>query len=100
MRKQNAIRHGWWAAAYGALIAIPYLFFKDWLLVGSLALLHLSVFPVVYNIKAGLPAFFLSKTTTALTDRLMVWIGLTSTEIVNFLALAGSILLLILSIKQ
>lgn len=91
------INHPLWAAFYCLVCTPMYLFFKDWYLVGSVLLLHLSVFPVAYNRYADQPAFNLSKTSTAITDRLMVRAGLKSTEIVNIAAFFFSTSLLVIS---
>ena len=103
LTKENSkILHGVWGFIYALICAIPFLIvdfnFKAVELYISLVLLHLSVFPVVYNSFMELPPFNLSKTTTALTDRFMVYIGLKNTAIVNIGAFIVSITLLILSI--
>jgi hypothetical protein len=69
-----------------------------WWFIGSILLLHLSVFPVAYNRLAAPSTFYLSKTTTALTDRIMSWLGMKSTEWVNIGAFILSIGLLIKTI--
>ena len=106
-QKKNAtyksIKHGWWGLAYCLLMSVAVVFVHNValiLLLISIALLHLSIFPVVYNSCQNLPTFNLSKTSRALTDRLMVKLGLKDTAAVNIVALLISIALLILSIYK
>lgn len=94
---KKQIEHFWWGLFYGALCAPMYWPGGVWF-VGSVLLLHISVFPVFFNRASDLPAFHLSKTSTAITDRIMVWLGLTSTEWVNIGAFILSIGLLIKTI--
>jgi hypothetical protein len=91
-----AIRHGWWGLLYAGLCAIPVVWSHSWYEYGSLILLHLSIFPVTYNLASGISMFNLSKTSTAITDRLMVWTGLKDTEVVNISAMVASGILLII----
>lgn len=92
------IEHFWWAAGYGIPCGVIWYISRSWLEVGSLALLHISIFPVAYNHFAEQPAFHLSRTSKAFSDRFMVWIGLKSTEAVNIPAFALSIALTIIQI--
>jgi hypothetical protein len=94
------INHPLWAGAYALLCVPAYIFFREWYFIGSIILLHLSVFPVLFNIFRGNPAFYLSKTTTAVTDQFMVSLGLKSTEAVNILAVSASIFLLFLTLNK
>lgn len=95
---KKAISHGWWAMIYAGICAIPIYWFPDWCFYIALGLLHLSVFPVAFNLYSRIPAFHLSQTSTAITDRLMVRIGLKDTETVNVIAQLLSIGLLTWSI--
>lgn len=87
----RSIHHGWWAFLYTGLCMIPYLIDKNWFEVASVLPLHISVFPVFFNWFSDktLSPFRLSRTSTAISDRFMVWIGLKSAEGVN---IAGFIL--------
>ncbi len=77
------IEHPLWALGYALIIAPMWFAFHSVCFLFSLVLLHLSVFPVAYNLLTGVPAFHLSTTSKALTDRLMVKAGLKNTAIVN-----------------
>jgi hypothetical protein len=94
------INHPLWAGIYAVLCVPTFLFIHSWLFVGAVVLLHLSVFPVAFNRYRGNPAFYLSTTTTSFTDRIMDDMGFKSTEAVNILAFAGSILLTVLTIMK
>ena len=97
--KTAQINHFLWAAFYFSLCATQWFLFHDYYFIASILLLHLSVFPVVYNRDMGLPAFWLSKTSKALTDRIQVSIGLKSSVVVNIGAFILSIALLIKSFR-
>lgn len=93
------VDHPLWGFLYGATCAIQWYFNKEnWWLVGSILLLHISIFPVIYNLFSDVPVFNLSKTTSAITDKLMVKIGLKNTAIINITAYVISATLLVLSI--
>ena len=94
-KNSKQIEHFWYGLGYGILCAIPYFLLKSYTELFSLLLLRISVFPVFYNFYSKLPIFNLSKTTTSITDRLMVKLGLTSTKWVNIIAFVLSIILLI-----
>lgn len=98
----KSIQHGWWGLAYAILMSCSLIFFKLGInlysLLVSLMLLHLSIFPAVYNLKQNLYIFNLSKTSKALTDRFIVFVGLKNTKIINYSALLISISLLIYTI--
>ena len=94
-KNYKQIEHFWYALVYtvlclglsGGYRINPYHFV-------SFLLLHLSIFPCAYNVFYGNPVFYLSKTSEALTDRVMVKIGLKDTKGVNLTALIISFLLL------
>lgn len=90
---KTEINHPLWGAFYCGLCAIPFIWIHSWWQVLSLVALHGSVFPVAWNIMQGnnTPAFFLSKTTTALFDRFQLWLGFTSSEFFNLMCLAVSL---------
>lgn len=87
------IEHFLYFLGYCALIGVIYWKVHSWVEVVSLLLLHASVFPVSYNLCAGLPPFSLSKTSKAIFDRLQVKVGLKSSEEVNVIAFCVSIIL-------
>ena len=91
------INHFIWGLIYLAPCA-PLYFINHWLFY-SVIPLHLSIFPVSYNLFRELPPFNLSKTSKALTDRFMVKIGLKSTETVNLAAQLLSFFLLYKAIR-
>lgn len=95
---RKAISHGWWALVYAAICLVPMHWLLDWKYYLALILLHLSVFPAALNSFFGVDLFHLSVTSTALTDRFMVKVGLTDTAAVNTIALFASILLMVLTI--
>jgi len=96
----KAISHGWWGLLYCGLCSIPLIWIHDFYFVGSLVMVHLSAFPVALNTFAGIYPFSLSKTSTAITDRMMVSLGLKDTEIVNVAAQLVSFTLLLISILK
>jgi len=99
-KNSKQIEHFWYGLGYGILCAIPCFLLKSYTELFSLSLLHISVFPVMYNIYSKLPIFNLSKTSKAITDRLMVKLGLKSTKWVNIIAFCLSLLsLVMLSLK-
>lgn len=85
------IHHGYWAAGY--LLATG-LLWPAWPLMIAVILQRLALFPLAFNFFAEKPLFNLSKTSKALTDRLLLWVGFRSTEIVTIVALVLSIVLL------
>jgi hypothetical protein len=94
------IEHPIYGAAYCIICGLIY-FKSDLWLVASVLFLHLSVFPVCYNKFSNAPSlFYLSKTTTAWTDRTMVRIGIKDTEDVNISALIISIVFLWLHLHR
>ena len=97
-KNPNQINHFLWSLIYFATIIPIYFLSHSFWLIGGIILLHLSVFPVAYNLFRGLAPFNLSKTSQALTDELMVDLGFKSTEIVNFSAEIIAIALMTISI--
>jgi hypothetical protein len=94
------IEHPLWATIYCMLIAPSWFWLHSWYYVLALLLLHLSVFPVAFNMYMGEEMFHLSKTSKAITDRIMVWMGFKDTFIVNAVALIISITLFIIQISK
>lgn len=72
------IEHFWYWLGYCLLCLPVYLISESWVELLSILLLHISVFTVSYNRFSDLPAFNLSKTSKAITDRTLVKIGLKS----------------------
>jgi hypothetical protein len=100
-KNPNQINHFLWGAIYLAtVIPIYFLFPKPAWLMGAIILLHLSIFPVSYNLFRGNAPFALSKTSNAVTDKFMVDVGLKDTEIVNIGAEIIAIVLVIFSIYK
>ncbi len=94
-KSNDAIQHGWQGFLYFILCSVPFIASHfNWFFLASLLLLHISIFPVAFNLYSGVPTFNLSKTSTALTDRFMVWLGLKDTEDVNICAMALSMILI------
>lgn len=89
------INHPLWSAIYCALCAIPIYISRSWIEAISILLLHISIFPISFNVFSGQSTFNLSKTTTAWTDRMMVKMGLKSTEEVNIIAFCISVILMV-----
>ncbi len=98
VKNTKQINHPLWAAIYCAACLPMWFILHSWWFMGALVFLHISIFPVAFNRYSDLPAFNLSKTTTAITDKIMVKIGLKSTEAVNIGAFLLSIGLLIKTI--
>lgn len=94
------IEHFWYALGYTAACSVWFLIFKEWFFFSSLLIIHLGIFPTAYNIFSKLPIFNLSHTSTAISDRIMVKIGLKNTAIVNIAATALSIIFLIISFDR
>lgn len=97
-KNTKQINHPLWAAIYCTLCAIPIYISRNWEEAISILLLHISVFPVAYNVFSGESTFNLSKTTTAWSDKFMVRIGLKSTEEVNIIAFCISVILLFIQL--
>lgn len=96
---KRQIEHGWWSIGY-LLLCLPMTFiFNSWLAL-SVMMLHLSVFPVSYNLFRGMPTFYLSKTSSAVVDKFMVRMGLKTSEVVNMIAEAIAIGLFIFSLYE
>lgn len=107
------ICHPAWGFYYCCACLVPYVFLHSpvimhiwiipikmiWALPIALLFQHLCFFPVAWNVLAETPSiFFLSRTSSAWTDKIMVRIGLKSTEIVNFAAMIISFTFLTLTI--
>lgn len=92
------IEHFWWFFAYCILCSGVFYISHNWIQIGSILLLRASVFPVSYNMYAGLAPFNLSKTSKAIFDRLQVRLGLESSEEVNIIAFCISVILLFIQI--
>jgi hypothetical protein len=93
------IEHFWYGLGYCLLVAAAWYFSRSWWQIGALLPLHLSVFTVAYNLYSDNPPFNLSKTSKALTDRFLVWLGFKSYEVVAVAAFILSIVFLILQIS-
>lgn len=90
------IEHFWYGLGYGLLCGGVFYISRSWIELISILLLHISVFTVAYNRFSDLPAFNLSKTSKAITDRLLVKLRLKSYEPVAVPAFCISATLLIL----
>lgn len=76
---KKQIEHFWWGLGY-ALICIPqYFLFGGWFLFAIL-IPHLTIFAPAYNYYRGFPLFNLSKTSSSLTDRILVKAGFKDIE--------------------
>lgn len=89
------IEHPWWALGYVCVVAPLWFGFHSIYFISAVLLLHLSIFPVAYNIVTGEDAFHLSQTSRAVTDRMMVKAGMKNTFLVNLISFLVSIALLI-----
>lgn len=89
------IEHFWYGLGYGILCGGVFYIFRSWTELGSILFLHISVFTVAYNRFSDNPAFNLSKTSKAITDKALVKIGLKSYAPVSIPAFAGSTALFI-----
>lgn len=98
VKDTRQINHFAWGLYYAAACAVPLFWKVDLLLIASFVPLHLSIFPVFYNLFRGLYAFELSKTSNALTDKLMVKMGLKDTEVINVCCMVLSVILLFLNL--
>lgn len=94
------IEHFWWGLAYCICCGAVFYISRNWWQFFSLLLLHLSIFPVSYNLFAGQPTFALSKTSKAITDRWMVKLGFKSTEEVNIISFCISLIFLMLQLYK
>ena len=94
----SQLNHFTWGLLYAGICALSFKF--GWLFVASLIPLHLSIFPIWYNLFRGLELFNLSRTSKASTDKIMVRMGLKSTEVVNFAAELLATALLIIQIRN
>lgn len=90
------IEHPWYALLYCALCYPVFYISNSWVELISILLLHISVFTVAYNRFSDNPAFNLSRTSKALTDRLLVSLGFKSYELVAVTAFCISAVLFIL----
>lgn len=97
-RKQ--IEHFWYGLGYCLLSAGVFYISHSFIELISVLLLHISVFAVAYNRFADLPAFNLSKTSKALTDRMLVRLGFKSYKFVAVTAYCISVVLFILQFFQ
>lgn len=97
---KRQIEHFWYGLGYGILCLIPFYISRNWWELISLLLLHISVFPVAYNVFGGLKPFNLSTTSDAITDKIMVKLGLKTTKWVNIITLILSIGLLFFQILK
>jgi hypothetical protein len=101
----KAILHGFWAAAYAGVCAIPVIIYhvawnKAAILMISFAGIHASIFPIAFNWFDGNPAFNLSKTSTSIIDKIQVRLRFKTSFPFNFISFVISILLLILFIHK
>ena len=94
----NQINHAVWLAIYCIIMVPAWFVSHDWFVIVSVALLHLSAFPVAYNAGMGLYWFHLSTTSKAITDKIENDLGLKNSEAINFGALAVSVAFLIVGI--
>lgn len=92
------IEHFWYGLGYCLLCGAVFYISRSWLELASILLLHISVFTVAYNRFSDLPAFNLSKTSKAITDRTLVRIGLKSYAPVAIPAFIISLVLFILQL--
>lgn len=94
------INHPVWAGIY-AILCVPayFIFHNIWFLI-ALVFLHISIFPVAYNLFSKLKPFNLSKTTSAITDRIMVALGLKNTALINVVGFLSAISLIIIAYLQ
>jgi hypothetical protein len=97
-KNTKQIEHFWYALGYCILCGIPFYISRNWWELGSLLLLHISIFPCAYNFFSDNNLFHLSPTSEALTDRTMRQLGLKSTEEVNIIAFCISIIFLFIQI--
>lgn len=92
------IEHFWYGLGYGLLCGGAWYISRSWIGFFSILLLHISVFTVAYNRFSDNPAFNLSRTSKALTDRLLVKLGFKSYEVVAVSAFCISVVLFILQL--
>lgn len=90
------IEHFWYGLGYCLLCSGVFYISRSWIELLSILLLHISVFTVSYNRFSDLPAFNLSRTSKAITDRLLVRLGFRSYEFVAVSAFCISVTLFIL----
>lgn len=95
--KKNQIEHGWWFLGYLIICAPQYWLINLWFAL-SLIPLHLSIFAVAYNHFIGLLPFNLSKTSDAITDRMLVRMGFNDMEWPCIIAESVSLILFIVSL--
>ena len=92
------IEHFWYGLGYCLLCGAVWYISRSWIELISLLLQHISVFTVAYNLFSDNPAFNLSKTSKALTDRVLVARGFKSYEFVAVTAFCVSAVLFIVQL--
>jgi hypothetical protein len=101
------VNHALWTLTYIVLVSIVLLtagLIEGWplhvfeFLAAAIIAQRLSIFPVFYNLFAKLPPFNLSRTTTALTDQLLVDVGFKNSAFINILMFVLSLGFLYLAI--
>lgn len=92
------IEHGLYLTGYCVLVFVYWAVWRDWSDAVAIFLLHGCVFPVAYNRFRNEPAFELSETTTAKTDKFLYDLGFRTSAYFDFSVLAVSLFFLILSI--
>lgn len=96
---KKQIEHFWWGLGY-AIICLPqYFLFGGWFLI-AIIIPHLTIFAPMYNHYRGFEPFTLSKTSSSLTDRFMVRIGLKDIEGACILAELLAIVFFTISLYQ
>ena len=97
-KNPKQIEHFWYGLGYVLICGVPFYISRNWWEISSLILLHASVFPVSYNLFAGNSTFQLSTTSSSIFDRLLVKLGMKSTEEVNIISFCLSIIFLVIQI--
>jgi hypothetical protein len=92
------IEHLWYGLGYSLLCGGVWYRSRSWIDFFSILLLHISVFTIAYNRFSDNPAFNLSRTSKALSDRLLVSLGFKSYEFVAVSAFCISVVLFILQL--
>jgi len=94
---KKQIEHWLWAIIYCVAISPAWTIHHSWWLMASLVLCHFHVFGSAYQVVNDNNMFYLSKTSKAITERLLIMLGFTSAEKPYLVSLALSVYLLIKS---
>jgi hypothetical protein len=97
-KNPKQIEHFWYGLGYCILCGIPFYISRNYWELFSLLLLHASIFACAYNLFSGNPMFYLSSSTTAITDGTYRKLGLKSIEEPAVISFCISLIMLMLQL--